>query len=124
MDTSEYMQIPYKYFLEDILIRYNLEEKVSRSFIYVRIKRGMRGIKQAAILLYDQLVKHLKTHGYYPFIGTNEIFAYKIRKTRLRLCVDDFGIKYHSTDDADNIINAIKEKYSINADWEGKNFSV
>ena len=74
----------------------------------MRIKQGMYVIKQETILDYDQLVKHLKTHGYYLVIGTDEIFAHKIRKTKFCLCVDDFGIKYHSTDDADHIIYSIK----------------
>ena len=65
----------------------------------------MYGIKQAAILAYGQLVKHLNDNGYYPVIGTNATFYYKTRKTKFCLCVDDFGIKYHSTDDADHIIN-------------------
>ena len=72
------MIIPYKYFPEDIQVRYNIEEKFSRGFIYMRIKRGMYGIKQAAILAYEQLAKHLKTHGYYPVIDTDVIFTYKI----------------------------------------------
>ena len=55
MDTSEYMRIPYKYFLEDIIIRYNLENKLSGGYIFVIIKQGMYGIKQAAILAYEQL---------------------------------------------------------------------
>ena len=38
------------------------------------------------------------------------------------LCVDDFGIKYHSTDDADHKLNALKEKYTIVNNREGKNF--
>ena len=83
MDTSEYMQITYKYFREDIRIRYNLEEKISRGYIYVKIKWGMYGLKQAAILAYEHLVKHLKTRGYYPAIGNNAIFDHKTRKTNL-----------------------------------------
>ena len=73
------MRIPYRYFLEDIRIRYNIEEKFSRGFIYVRIKQGMYGLKQAAILTYKQLMKHLKTRGYYTFTGTNAIFPHKKR---------------------------------------------
>ena len=86
------------------------------------IKRGMYGLKHVAILAYDQLVKHLKTHGYYPAIGTNEIFPHKTQKIKFCLCVDDFGIKYHSTDNADHILNSLKEKYAITTDWEEKNF--
>ena len=80
------MIIPYKYFPEDIQVRYNIEEKFSRGFIYVRIKQVIYGRKQAAIIAYDQLVKHLKTHGYYPVIGTNAMFYHKTLKKR-SVCV-------------------------------------
>ena len=82
----------------------------------------MYGLKKAAILAYDQLVKHLKTRSFYPVIGTNAIFCHYILKTKLCLCVHDFGIKYHSRDDAENILNALKYKYAITTDWEGNNF--
>ena len=82
----------------------------------------MYGLKKESILAYKQLVKHLKIHEYYPVIGTNAIYPHKTRKTRFCLCVDDFGRKYCSTDDADYIINASREKYATATDWEGKNF--
>ena len=123
MDTPEYIQILYKYFMEDIRIWYNFEEKISRGFIYVRIKRVMYGLKQAAILAYDQLVKHLNNHGYYPVIATNAIFAYKNEK-KFCLCVDDFGIKYYSTDDTDHILNSLKEKMLLPLIGKGRFFSV
>ena len=99
------MQIGYKYFREDIRILYNMVEKFPRGFIHVRIKQVMYGLKQATILAYDQIVKQLKTHGYYPFIGTNTIFAHKIRKTKFCLCVDGLEIKYQSTNDGDHILH-------------------
>ena len=45
----------------------------------MRIKLGMYGLNQAAILAYEQLVKHLNIHGYCPVIGTNAIFYHKTR---------------------------------------------
>ena len=80
MDTPEYTRIPYEFFQENIKLRHYLKEKVSRDFIYVRIKQGMYGLKQAAILTYKQLMKHLKTRGYYTFTGTNAIFPHKKRR--------------------------------------------
>ena len=76
----------------------------------------MYGIKKASILVYDQLVKHLNTHGYYPVIGTNTIFSHKT-KEKFCLCVYDFGIRYRSTDDADHILNKSKGKYAITTYW-------
>ena len=88
---------------------YNIEEKVSIGYIYMRIKQGMYGLKQAAILAYEQLVKHLKNHGYYPVVGTNSIFSHKKREKVLSLCIW-FWDKYHSKDDADRILNTLREK--------------
>ena len=61
MEQAEYMKIPYQYFPNDIKSRYNLHKKVtSTNFIYVKIKKGMYGLKQAAILAYNNLIKILK----------------------------------------------------------------
>ena len=54
----------------------------------MRIKRGMYGFKQAAIRAYEQLVKHSKTHGYYPLIDTNAIFTHKTQK-KSSICVQN-----------------------------------
>ena len=67
MDDPEYMRIHSKYFFEDIRAQYNIEDKIaSDGFIYVRINKGMYGLKQAAVLAYNGLVRNLKPHGYYP----------------------------------------------------------
>ena len=122
MDTLEYMRISYKYFPEDIRIMYNLEYKVSRGCMYVRIKRGMYGQKQLAILAYEKLVKQLKTHGYYPVIGINATFVKKTQKKTFCLCVDDFGIKDQSMNYEEHILYTLREKYTITTDWEWDSF--
>ena len=37
------------------------------------------------------------------------------------LCVDDFGVKYFTKDDANNLLAYLKNHYSISTDWEGYN---
>ena len=69
-----------------------------------------------------QLVEHLELHGYTPIKGTNGSFSRNIRRTKFCLCVDDFGIKYYNENDANHLINAIREKYTITVDKEGKNY--
>ena len=45
------MKVKYKYFPENIRNRYELDKKVTPDgYIFIRIKRGMYGLKQAAIL--------------------------------------------------------------------------
>ena len=91
-------------------------------YIHVKIKKGMYGLKQAAVLAYDQLVAHLKPFGYYPCPQTTGIWRHETRPTRFCLCVDDFGIKYFSQADADHLLSALKSKYKITTDWTGKNY--
>ena len=123
MNEAEYMRIQYKYFPEDVRKQYQLDEKVdSNDYIYIKIKKGMYGLKQAAVLAYDQLVEHLAPHGYYPCPQTTGIWKHRTRPTRFCLCVDDFGIKYFSKADADHLLNALKTKYKISTDWTGNNY--
>ena len=52
MKQSEYMKRKMKYFLSDIINKYNLNNIVHNEYIYIKIKRGVYGLKQAAILAY------------------------------------------------------------------------
>ena len=67
MERAEYMRVHYHHIPQDIRTRYNLDEKVNKQgYIYIKIKKGMYGLKQAAILAYDYLKNHLKDVGYHP----------------------------------------------------------
>ena len=123
MATPEYMKIPYDIFPPDIVEKYKLSEKVcEKGFIYMRIKKGMYGLKQAAILAYKQLVKHLEPYGYAPVPHSLSLWTHKTKRTKCCLCVDDFGIKYYSKEDALHLVNALKEGYPTSVDWEGNNY--
>ena len=82
----------------------------------------MYGLKQAAILAYKQLVAHLKPHGYEPIPFSLSLWRHKTRRTKFCLCVDDFGVKYFTKEDADHLLNALKSGYPTSIDWEGKNY--
>ena len=82
----------------------------------------MYGLKQAAILAYDQLVKNLEQDGYSPCPVSVGIWKHKTRATKFCLCVDDFGIKYNSLDDANHLLDALRKHYQISVDWTGKNY--
>ena len=67
MDRPEYMKIPISRFPDDIIDHYNLRAKVCKDgFIWIKIKRGMYGLKQATRFAYDGLKTHLAKYGYYP----------------------------------------------------------
>ena len=67
MKTAEYMKISYNIFPQDIRDKYNLKQLVNADgYVYIKIKKGMYGLKQAAILAYKQLKNHLAPYGYEP----------------------------------------------------------
>ena len=87
MEGDEYMKVNYKHFPEDIRRRYKLQEKVTASgHIYIKIKRDMYGLKQAAILAYDNLKKNLEPHGYRPIVGTAGMWEHETRPTKFCVC--------------------------------------
>ncbi len=82
------------------------------------IQKGM----QSAILAYKQLVKNLKKDGYEPNEGTTGLWSHRTRPTKFALCVDGFGVKYFSKEDAEHLITTLKKNYIISEDWTGKNY--
>ena len=44
------------------------------------------------------------------------------RSTAFTLCVDGFGMKSNSLDDAYHLINAIRKYFKCSIDWEGQNY--
>ena len=123
MARPEYMKIKIKYFPADIQKAYHLLHLVSLDgYIYCRIVKGMYGLKQAARIAYDLLRKRLAQHGYTPCPQSINIWRHKTLPTKFCLCVDDFGIKYFSKTDANHLLNALTQHYSITTDWTGSNF--
>ena len=123
MPENEYMRIHSKYFPDDINQHYNIAALVAPDgYVYVRIKKGMYGLKQAALLAYTHLINQLAPHGYRPCPFTTGLWRHDTRPTVFCLCVDDFGIKYFNKSDADHLLSSLQEHYKISVDWEGKNY--
>ena len=102
------MKVAYKYFPPDIIKRYNLQSLVHIGYIYMRINKGMYGLKQAAILAYQTVGKLLIDEGYQPILGSLGLWKHSTRDIKFCLCVDDFGIKYVGEENAQHLIDSIK----------------
>ena len=85
-------------------------------------KKGIYGLKQAAILAYKLLLKRLAVKGYTPIPLKNGLFKYSTRKPVFTLCVDDFGVKYCSKENLEHLMNTLKENYDISIDDEGRSY--
>ncbi len=82
----------------------------------------MYGLKQAAVLAYKNLINNLAPYGYEPIDHTDSYWRHTSKPTKFCLCVDDFGIKYFSKADIQNLISALQQNYKISTDFEGKNY--
>ena len=82
----------------------------------------MYGLKQAAILAYNKLVKHLKPYRYSPIPFSLSLWTHTSRPTSFCLCVDDFGVKYFSQEDADHLIKSLRAAFKVIVDWKVENY--
>jgi hypothetical protein len=82
----------------------------------------MYGLKHAAILAYQHLVNQLAPHGYHPCPYTTGLWQHETRPTKFCLCVDDFGVKYFSKDDADHLLDSLRKHYKISVDMAGTDY--
>lgn len=123
MARPEYVKAHISKFPEDIIQRYNLRALMdSQGYVYMKIKKGMYGLKQAALLAYQYLIKQLAPHGYHPCKYSLGYWYHETRPTKFCLCVDDFGVKYFSKEDAQHLIDALEKTFTISVDWEGRKY--
>ena len=80
MSRADYIRIHSKYFPPDIRYRYYIEGLiVADGYVYIKIIKGMYGLKQADRIAYNQLVFYMEPHGYYPVPFTTGFWAHKPR---------------------------------------------
>ena len=78
MERAGFMKVHSRHIPEDIMRKYDLHKKVtSYGYVYIRIKRGMYSLKQAAILAYEHIKANLSPFGYTPVISTVGLWKHK-----------------------------------------------
>ena len=82
----------------------------------------MYGLKQAAILAHENLVKNLHMYEYKHIPHILGLWKHNTRPITFCLCVDDFGIKYFNKSDAIHLLQYLQNKYTTTVDWSGNNF--
>jgi hypothetical protein len=116
------MQLPLDIIPNEIIKKYNLRELVHDGKVYIEIRKGMYGLRQAGILANKLRVKRLETCGYYPVEFTPDLWQHKWRPIIFSLVVDDFGVKYTGKENADHLIQALMKDYTISIDLKGEIF--
>ena len=90
--------------------------------VYVEVQKGIYGLKEADILAYTALIKHLEPYGFYPVRYTPGLWRHKTSNILLTLAVDNFGIKCYNKCQVDHLFKALRTKYEISVDWTGCNY--
>ena len=80
------MRIHFKSFTPDIRELYKIDGIISEyGYVYIKIIKGMYGLKQESIITYNQLIDHMDSHSYYPVPFTTGMW-YHQNKKNLPLC--------------------------------------
>ena len=82
----------------------------------------MYGLKQDAVLAYMNLSKILPEAGYSPIVISQGMWKHQTRQTLFRLCLDDFGVKCYTKDNALHLQQTLEKCYTCNVDWSGENY--
>jgi hypothetical protein len=120
MAYYQYMRVPPSVTPREVWNdpRYDIQVDAD-GYVYLEIRRGMYGLKEAAIIAFNQLVTKLAPAGYKPAPFTPGLWRHHTKRTTFVLCVDDFGVKCFSQPHAQHLIDAIKAHYELTIDWSG-----
>ena len=92
------------------------------NWVYIKIVKGMPGLKQAARLANDRLVAHLQPYGYAPVAHTPSLWKHSSNGSVFTLVVDDIGIKTTSPAATAHLLQALRENYIITTDPSGSKY--
>ena len=120
MPTPAYIKIPSRIILPDIYHKYNLQTKIQNKYVYCKIKKRIYGLKQAAPLAYNFLLKNLAPFGYKPIPHTTGLWKHYNKPITFCLCIDDIGVKYFHKNDVNHLTQTLKEFYKVSMDWTGE----
>jgi hypothetical protein len=112
LPRSEYLRISLKFLSDAILTKYNLRKFMHNGSILFEVTKSMYGLPHAGRISQDGLIERLASHGYLQ-TGTTCLFRHATNSITFTLVVDDFGVKYMNSADADDLIRCLRLYYDI-----------
>ena len=122
MEEFEYMQLPLAIIPQEIIDQYKLQDIQRNGIVYMEIRKGMPGLKQAGKLANDRLQAHLLKYGYSPVPRTASLWKHDKTNVMFTLVVDDFGVRFTKKEDAQHLIDSLQALYPITVDWTGTKY--
>jgi hypothetical protein len=123
LSRFEYMNMLLSRFHEEIIQKYNLKAQAVDGWVYIEIRKGMYGLKQAGLLANQLLKTQLAPFEYYPARLNPGLWLHKTRKISFTLVVDDFAVKYVGKQHAEHLRNALLRTYELTTDWTATVYS-
>jgi hypothetical protein len=119
----EYTKMLLSRFPKEIVQKYNLNALAIDGWIYIEIRKGMYGLKQAGLIANQLLQTRLAPFGYYPARHTPGLWLHKTQPISFTLVVDDFAVKYVGNQHEEHLRNAILRRYELTTDWKAMVYS-
>ena len=119
----EYMKLPLSMFPQEIVEQYILKDQVAADgYVYIEIRKGMPGPKQARRLASEKITKNLARNGYAPIPYTPSLWRHHTLDLVFSLVVKNFGIKYTRKSDADHLLKYFWGDYDITKERTGEKY--
>ena len=122
MTRYKYTRIAFASIPPELFEQYGLARLQHNIWVYMKIRNGMPGLKQAGRIANDQLIKHLAQFGYDPIRHTPSLWRHKNRDIIFSLVVDDFGVNYVGKKNAEHLLDSLHTLYRVSEDWIGSKF--
>ena len=123
MARYEYMRLCITDMPEEVTEHYNLCDKaIPDGYVYCEIQKGMYGLPLAGIIAQQLLEERLKKHGYCQSQTTPGLWKHDTRPISFSLVVDDFGVKYVGEENAQHLLDMVRQYNKCLCDWEGERY--
>ena len=116
MACYEYMELALACIPDKSIDQYSLHTLISNGWVYLDIRKGMPGLKQAVHIANDRLKAHLAHFGFAPVPRTPALWKYTTNPIIFSLIVDNFGFKQIVKENANHLIQALQKLYTISID--------
>ena len=103
--------------------QYTLQDLVAAdSYVYMEVRKGLPGLKQAGRLVRYRLTKKLARNGYAPVKHTPSLWFRHTYDLMYYLVVNNVEIKYTRKEDADHLLKSFWGYYNITEGWTGEKY--
>ena len=107
---------------QEIIDQYQLQDLEENGWVYMKIVKGVPGLKQAACLANERLMHHLAPYGYTPVQYTPSLCKHESNGILFAFVVDYSGIKSTSDSATSHLFQALRDKYQITVNPSGTKF--